>query len=455
MNTKTLARMTVAMVWIASLPIARFSSAQEARLRLPVESESSLSPVDSSSESPVVVKEGSHVIKISGKITVLDAHTLQYADGTLVELNGGMDAPDIGQPALLGDALYPWGKQAAEFLKTAIGGRVVMCYVEGRSGSKKLRGATFVGETLLEIEMVRNGWAVSHHTALDGWQMIASDNRRGIWRGKFLEPERWRKGDRLPGEPEETESERAPLAALQTLAPKVGYDESKAGKPVISLHFRPNADRKPQDDDLRHLSSFYNLRSLDLPSASSVSDAGLAHLMDLRELVELNVNWTNVTAAGVYALVRGRRMMTRLEVGGVDFHDGDLALLKGLPYLHTLSLRATQVTDEGLEHLAGLDQLRTLNLMCTKITDAGLARLRKLTSLENLDLDRTAITDAGLVHLAPLVKLQSLQFAHTGVTDAGLEHLKDLTGLKRLHVRGTKVTPQGVEKLQQQIPGLR
>jgi hypothetical protein len=290
---------------------------------------------------------------------------------------------------------------------------------------------------------------------MDGWQMIAQENRRGIWRGKFIRPEDWRRGDRLPGEIVETESQRKAISALQRFEPIVTVDQTKPGKPVIAIQFRANTPAKVTDDDLVHLQSFYNLRSVDVPSSPKLTDAGLEHLTDHRQLVELNVNWTGVSAASVVRLVRGRRMMRRLEVGGVRFGDDDLAMLKGLPYLRTLSLRATLVTDKGLEHLKPFENLQALSLMSTGIGDAGLKHLGSLTTLEDLDLDRTAISDAGLQHLKGLRNLRRLQMAHTAVTDTGLEHLTGLSKLKDLNVRGTGVTREGAEKLRQRIPGLQ
>jgi endonuclease YncB( thermonuclease family) len=389
------------------------------------------------------------VNKIAGKATVLDAHTLRFEDGSELELNGGMDAPELEQQALIGGALYAWGKDAAEFLRTLIGDRVVTCYTEGRRGAR-LHGACFVGETSLEIEMVRNGWAVSHHTALDGWQAIASVNHRGVWRGTFIPPELWRTGDRLPGEISETESQRMALAALQPIGPVITYDATKPGKPVIALAFRPNTPAKVTDGDLARLKSFPNLRSLDVPSTSTITDAALEHLAELTHLVELNVNWTKVTPAGVFKATR--RMMRRLEIAGVSFGDEDMAKLESMPFLQVLTLRATRVTDKGLEHLKGLADLRSLSLMSTAVGDAGLKHLAHLTTLQDLDLDRTAITDAGLVHLKGLRDLRRLQLAHTVVTEAGLADLRDLPKLDDLNVRGTRVSREAVDKLMHRLP---
>ena len=137
--------------------------------------------------------------RISGRVKVLDAHTLVFDDGTEIELNGGMDAPELEQKGLIGDAFYPCGKEAAEFLRKLIGDQRVTCFVFGNKGNK-VRCACFIQETNLEIEMVRNGWALAHHEGMEAWEAIARENKRGLWRGKFVAPERWRKGERLPGE---------------------------------------------------------------------------------------------------------------------------------------------------------------------------------------------------------------------------------------------------------------
>lgn len=52
----------------------------------------------------------------------------------------------------------------------------------------------------LQIELVRNGWAIARHSSMEEWEVIARENKRGLWRGQFVLPELWRKGERLPGE---------------------------------------------------------------------------------------------------------------------------------------------------------------------------------------------------------------------------------------------------------------
>lgn len=141
-------------------------------------------------------------IRIAGKVNVKDAHTLVYEDGSEVGLDGLMQAPELEQKGLMDGKFYPCGKDAAEFLRKLIDDRSVICIVhrDNDKGKKMSGGSAFVGDTCLNIEMVRNGWAISDHEGMDGFEIIARENMRGLWRGTFVVPGRWRSGDRLPGE---------------------------------------------------------------------------------------------------------------------------------------------------------------------------------------------------------------------------------------------------------------
>jgi endonuclease YncB( thermonuclease family) len=141
--------------------------------------------------------------RITGKVKVVNPYTLRFDDGTQVCLSRAIDAPELEQKGLIGGSFYPCGKEAAEYLKKLIGDRPVTFFGD-REGEERVgkrpAGSCFVGETNLEIEMVRNGWALSHHSGMDAWEIIAREKKRGLWRGKFVAPERWRRGERLPGE---------------------------------------------------------------------------------------------------------------------------------------------------------------------------------------------------------------------------------------------------------------
>jgi endonuclease YncB( thermonuclease family) len=141
-------------------------------------------------------------IRISGTAKVLDAHTLVFEDGTEVDIDGGIEAPELEQRGLIGNALYPCGKEAADFLRKIIGNNRVTCIAnpDHVAGNKIWIASAFVGEMNLNIEMIRNGWAISDHSGMDPWEIIAREKKRGLWRGTFVVPAKWRKGERLPGE---------------------------------------------------------------------------------------------------------------------------------------------------------------------------------------------------------------------------------------------------------------
>jgi endonuclease YncB( thermonuclease family) len=393
-------------------------------------------------------------LRITAKVTVIDA----------------TDAPDLGQYALMGDTFYPCGREAADFLKTltlalpdgtriqvsGVGDRAVSFYPFGdqleKDERQRLRGTCFVDETNIGAELVRNGWALAHHSGMTPYEIMARDHKRGLWRGEFVIPELWRAGKRLPGEPPRSSPQGKALNALRELHAVVRVDLAQPGQPVVATSLRPNAG-KETDGDLALLAVFPHLMSVSARSRT-ITDAGLKHLDHLTELEELDLDWTKVSAASVLGMIKDRKRLRRLGLSGVDFRDEHVAGLQDLTELTLLNLRSTLITDKAIPYLRRLPKLQSLNISTTRghITNAALEALAPITTLEDLDLDRTAITDAGLVHLKDLRHLRRLQFAYTAITDAGLLHLQALTSLGHLNSRGTKVTPQGRQQLGRALP---
>src|SRR5262245_46706606 len=134
--------------------------------------------------------------RIRGNVKVIDARTLEFTDGTQVLLT--LVAPDLKQMGRIEGKLYPCGEEAAEFLRKLIGGKPVMAY--GEEGVGKNLWNVYLGDVNLEHAMVINGWALAHHSSLHAPEIIARENKRGLWRGEFVDPADWRQGQRLPGE---------------------------------------------------------------------------------------------------------------------------------------------------------------------------------------------------------------------------------------------------------------
>ena len=115
----------------------------------------------------------------------------------------------------------------------------------------------------------------------------------------------------------------------------------------------------------------------------SVSDATLAAVAGLKDVVQLNLGKTSITDAGL-AQIKGMTTLTRLHLEQTKVTDKGLAHLKGLTNLEYLNLYGTEITDRGLDELAGLSKLKSLYLWQTKVTEAGVGKLKK--ALPNLEI---------------------------------------------------------------------
>lgn len=146
-----------------------------------------------------------YLVRISGKAQVVDAHMLRLEDGTEVDLQGMLDAPELSQQGSIDNKMYSAGREAADFVEALIAGKEVLCLIptdrpDWGEQMKFRQGHAFVGNVCINHELVRNGWAMAHHSAMAPLEAMAREQKLGLWRGKFVHPDRWRKGDRLPGE---------------------------------------------------------------------------------------------------------------------------------------------------------------------------------------------------------------------------------------------------------------
>lgn len=174
-----------------------------------------------------------------------------------------------------------------------------------------------------------------------------------------------------------------------------------------------------------------------------LSDASLAHVHELTDLVGLEIHGAAVTDAGLTQLA-ALSQLKGLDVSHTSVTDGGLRRLDALSRLESLGLRETPITDAGFnELLPKLTQLKRLYLDNTRITDAGLKRLCLLSQLNVLDLGRTRVTDATLQRIKCLKSVTNLNVRSTAVTAAGIIRLADMTRLRDLHIDEAQVAAVG------------
>ncbi|MFC1758423.1 carboxypeptidase regulatory-like domain-containing protein [Planctomycetota bacterium] len=234
-------------------------------------------------------------------------------------------------------------------------------------------------------------------------------------------------------------AERAAIAAIKLLGGWVELESIDGKEHVVEVNMVYHEDERTGreenrlvcDECLSYMQKFPKLKRL-LLYREQATDAGLANLRGMDSLEEIWI-WdaSAVTDAGA----------------------AHLAQLKNLRTIH---LGNSKITDEALRHFSGLPKIEKLSLQKNHFTNDGLENLQKSTQLKELWLGRgtNEITDDGLRYLAGLTNLEILGLQSSKVTDAGLLHLRSLKNLKRLWTGGSRVTEAGRAELRRNLPKL-
>ena len=147
---------------------------------------------------------GNAVGMLAGAARVIDADTIEVA-GERVRLMG-IDAPERGQHCRDGAGQsYPCGADATQALRRRIGGADVRCEASGRDRydpyGRAIATCFAADGGDLNGWLVREGHALAYRRfsqAYVGAEEAARRDRRGMWKGTFVLPWHWRKGERLP-----------------------------------------------------------------------------------------------------------------------------------------------------------------------------------------------------------------------------------------------------------------
>lgn len=140
--------------------------------------------------------------ELSGIPRIIDGDTLELA-GHRIRLYG-IDAPEPGQTCRLGRRAYDCGLVARAALLDLTAGVTVVCRLLDSSvaaGPEKARlGRCFAEGYDLSEGMAYTGWALARPGVSERYAALEEDARaagRGLWNGRFVEPEAWRRGEQL------------------------------------------------------------------------------------------------------------------------------------------------------------------------------------------------------------------------------------------------------------------
>ena len=116
----------------------------------------------------------------------------------------------------------------------------------------------------------------------------------------------------------------------------------------------------------------YPALQFEVQNCTGVTDEGLTHLANLKDVRRLNLARTSITDAGLASLATSAELQ------------------------HLYLYQNPQLGDAGMTHLSGLSLLEGLDLVATSVGDAGLAALDSLPKLMYLKLRGTRVTAVGV-----------------------------------------------------------
>lgn len=135
---------------------------------------------------------------ISGTATAIDGDQLSM-QGYRILLHG-IDAPELEQTCDADGAGWPCGRHAAGALADRIDGQTLECTDTGDAPYAKISAVCRAGEVDLNGWLVSEGWALALRSVTRAYvehEAAARKAGRGLWRGRFVKPWDWRRGERL------------------------------------------------------------------------------------------------------------------------------------------------------------------------------------------------------------------------------------------------------------------
>lgn len=138
--------------------------------------------------------------RLQGIATIFDADTIGV-QGVRLRLQG-IDAPEFAQDCGASARNWHCGRDAIAALRTHLDGRTLDCLVVGsdryQRGLARCRSTGDGDEDGLNRWLVRNGWAVSYGDEYLTEELLAEQERAGLWRDAFERPSRWRRSHPRP-----------------------------------------------------------------------------------------------------------------------------------------------------------------------------------------------------------------------------------------------------------------
>jgi hypothetical protein len=235
----------------------------------------------------------------------------------------------------------------------------------------------------------------------------------------------------------------APQAAPQA-APKQPEPPKKTAQEALS-QFQSTPTYRRTNEQLAELASLPEARDqitvLEL-QGSTINDAGLAVLPKFDKVEKLNIgtiNYSNDALANV-AKMKNVTVLVMTKGAMKDKNsDAGMAHIAQMKQLTELYVDQAKFSTAGIAEIAKMTQLEKLSVaLISQFVDEHLQMLAPLVNLKDLDLTGSYVSDDGLKYLVPFTELEVLKMAKmqavrgAGLLDLvtrrhGLRKLKTLT----------------------------
>ena len=139
---------------------------------------------------------------IKGKAKVVNSDYIKIDKQTIILF--GVEAMERPQKCYINNELWPCWESGVRKLEEIVDLGETVCFVKGKAKMNRVFAICETQNIELNKELIRSGLALARIKQSDLYiddQRYAKENKLGIWRGKFIEPWKWRMQNFIPDDP--------------------------------------------------------------------------------------------------------------------------------------------------------------------------------------------------------------------------------------------------------------
>lgn len=194
------------------------------------------------------------------------------------------------------------------------------------------------------------------------------------------------------------------------------------------------SDLAVRDDQIRMLAGLPKLKKLRLWGAG-ITDAVFDELVELDSIVDVGLENTEITDAGLQRLEQMQQLRTVFLRRNTYLTDAAFDVFPKLPHLTAILCLYHNITDEALVKIKDLEDLRVLDVRgCATLSDDGFLQLGKLKKLEQVKMRTAGMTNKGMALFKGTPNLKVLVLEDAPITAPGLENLKGASNMVELEL---------------------